>query len=240
MSTPTPPAGSDPYLPPPTDAGRAPTASGGVPRTDRLPGERPRPGINPANEETTVLAPVSAATDILNRIPLTERRRWQVVTGAAAGLALVMSGLSIYLWVVSDRWEARAAALEDVSYDLGDRLSEEQDYVVTQQEQITLLSEQLATAQDRIVELADEKSQAGDAAAFAQQQIDYLDQLAAAGGSVSLALNRCVNEMRTLVGYWKNIGSYTPSEVQDFEDAVLAICTAAQNANASFQQQLAQ
>ena len=229
-SPPTPPTGAVPRPGADTNA---------IYRPDYGTGEKPRPGINPANEQTTVLTPVPERTGALNRIPLNERRRWQVVAAVLALVALVLGGFTIYLWVVSDRWAARADTLEDQSYDLGRRLATEQAYVVDQTEQIDILTQQLATAQQRITELADQSAQAGDDVAFAEQQIQYLGELVSLGGSVSLQLNRCVNEQKTLVGYLENSAAYTAADIAEFKASVVALCAAAQSANAEFQKELA-
>jgi len=229
-SPPTPPTGGVP---------RPGTDTNAIYRPDYGTGEKPRVGINPANEQTTVLTPVPERTAALNRIPLNERRRWQVVAAGLALVALILGALTIYLWVASDRWSARADTLESQAYDLGERLATEQAYVVDQTEQIDILTQQLATAQQRITELADETAQAGDDVAFAQQEIAYLRELVSLGGSVSLALNRCVNEQKTLVGYLQNAEDYSPSDIAQFKSSVDALCAAAQNANSTLQKELA-
>ncbi len=229
-SPPTPPTGGVP---------RPGTDTNAIYRPDYGTGERPRPGINPANEQTTVLTPVPERTAALNRIPLSERRRWQVVAAALALLGLILGGFTIYLWVVSDRWAARADSLEGQAYDLGERLATEQAYVVDQTEQIDILTQQLSTAQQRITELADQSAQAGDDVAFAQQEIQYLSELVSLGGSVSLALNRCVNEQKTLVGYLQNADDYSAADIAQFKSSVDALCAAAQSANSELQKELA-
>lgn len=229
-SPPTPPTGGVP---------RPGTDTNAIYRPDYGTGERPRPGINPADEQTTVLTPVPERTGALNRIPLNERRRWQVVGGVLALVALVLGGFTIYLWIVSDRWAARADSLEGEAHDLGQRLATEQAYVVDQTEQIDILTQQLSTAQKRITELADQSAQAGDDVAFAEQEIAYLSELVTLGGSVSLALNRCTNEQKTLVGYLENSAAYTPADIAEFKASVDALCTAAQSANSEFQKELA-
>lgn len=228
---PTPPTGGIPTPGPDT---------GAYYRPDYSPSEKPRAGINPANEETTVLTPVPERTGALDRIPLGERKRWQVIAASLGGLLLVAIGLTIYLWISSDRWSARADALEGEARDLGSRLATEQEYVVQQTEQINILTQQLATAQQRITELADQTAKAGDDVAFAQQEIAYLTELSSLGGSVSVALNRCVNEQKTLVGYLQNSSAYSASDIAQFKASVDALCRAAQSANSELQNQLAQ
>jgi hypothetical protein len=227
---PTPPTGGIP---------RPGTDKNAIYRPDYGTGERPRPGINPANEQTTILTPVPERTAALNRIPLDERRRWQVVAAALSVAILVLGGLTIYLWTASDKWAARSAILEGQAYDIGQRLSTEQEYVVQQTEQIDILTQQLSTAQQRITELADQSAQAGDDVAFAQQEIAYLNELVSLGGSVSLALNRCTNEQKTLVGYLQNSANYSAAEIAQFKSSVDALCAAAQSANSQLQSELA-
>ncbi len=236
MTTPPPPP---PPNTPPTGAVPGPDTNAYY-RPDYATGERPRVGINPANEQTTILTPVPERTGALNRIPLAERKRWQVIVASLGVVLLAAIGFSIYLWIASDRWAARADDLETESYDLGARLATEQEYVVQQTEKITILTQQLATAQQRITELADQTAQAGDDVAFAQQRIQLLTELSALGGSVSVTLNRCVNEQKTLVGYLQNADAYTPSDIAAFKSDVDALCAAAQSANATLQKQLAQ
>jgi hypothetical protein len=228
-----------PPIPPTEGIPRAGSETNAIYRPDYATGERPRPGINPANEQTTVLTPVPERTAALNRIPLNERRRWQVVTAVLGVVILIVGGLTIYLWVASDKWAARSNALEGQSYDLGQRLSTEHTYVVKQTEQIGILTEQLATAQQKITDLAAQSAKAGDDVAYAQQQVTLLNELVSLGGSVSLALNRCANEQKTLVGYLENATTYTAEGIAKFKSDVDALCTAAQSANSQLQSELA-
>lgn len=204
---------------------------------------RPESGAVPytrvsANEETTVLTPVTAATRILDRIPLSERNRWRLLAGSAAGLAVLGIGFSIYLWSINTQWQTRAQDLSNEAHGLSDRLTDIRTQVVDQQAQIDLLSGQLDTAQARVIELVDEKAQEGDAAAYAQQQIALYQELASQGSAISVALNRCVNQMDQLVVYLKNPGSYDAGEVAAYEASVNVSCDNAQAANTAFQSAL--
>jgi hypothetical protein len=198
-----------------------------------------RPPSRTADDDTTVLAPITDGTGVLHRIPLPERKRWQIVVAALAALLLVSTGFTIYLWIVSDRWAARADVLDAQAHDIGERLSTEQNYVVQQTEQIDILTQQLTTLQQKVGDLAAQTAQQGDAVAYAQQQVQYLNELVSLGGSVSLALNRCVNEQKTLQDYLKNSDAYSPEDIASFEDSVTKLCSAAQDANAQLQQELA-
>jgi len=242
-SPPSPPSG-DPVRPPsnPNPLYAPPSAGPGHPPTDP---DAPRPetsGIpfrrGPANDETTVLTPVTAATHILDRIPLSERKRWRLLAGGAAGLAVLGIGFSVYLWGINNQWQTRANDLSDEAHGLSERLTETRSQVVDLQAQIDGLNDQLDTAQTRLIELADEKAQEGDAAAYAQQQIALYQELSIQGGAVATALDRCVSEMDKLVVYLKDPGSWIPSEVAAFEASVNVICDSAQGANDSFQNAL--
>jgi small-conductance mechanosensitive channel len=163
-----------------------------------------------------------------------------VVAAALGVLVLTLGGLTTYLWITTDKWAAHSASLEGQAYDLGQRLSTEEEYVVQQTEQIDILTQQLSTAQQSITDLAAQSAQAGDDVAYAQQENQYLNELVSLGGSVSLALNRCVNEQKTLVDYLQNSASYPAEGIAQFKSEVDALCAAAQSANAELQKQLAQ
>ncbi len=193
---------------------------------------------DPANDETALLTPVTDHTHALDRIPLTQRRRWQVALGSLGGIAALLLALTVYLWISSNSWQQRADELTVAAYDIGERLATEEEQVLAQQQQLDLLTQQLDTAQARLLALADEKAQERDSALDAQQEIDYLRELASIGGAVALTLTRCVEDHKTLVGYLKNIELYGAQEVADFEAAVNQICTAAINAATVYQEQL--
>jgi hypothetical protein len=191
-----------------------------------------------ANEETTVLTPVTAATNILDRIPLSERKRWRLLAGGAAGLAVLALISSAYLWVVNDHWQARSDALTAEGYDLGARLADARDQIVEKQGEIDLLTEQKETLQARLIELVDEKAQAGDDVTYAQQQISHYRDLSSLGGSTSLLLSQCVDYQKELAGYLKNPGAWDATDLAAFESGVNSKCDLAQGANADLQRML--
>ncbi len=248
-SVPLPPPSSDAPtspIPGPSSAGKKPVPDPSGPSTgttEAIPSpSSPRTGSvfrrTPANEETTVLTPVTAPTNILDRIPLSERKRWRLFAGGTAGLAALLLAFTVYLLVINNQWQTRADALTIESYDLGERLTDALGQIVDQQAQIDLLGEQLETSQERVLELADEMAQAGDNATYTQQQLALYQELSALGGSVSLALNHCVNEHEKLVGYLKNPGAWDPESLAAYEAGVNQLCDSAQSANATLQKAL--
>ena len=66
---------------------------------------------NAANEETTVLTPISDGTSALDRIPVKRQRLWIIVT-SLLGVLLIAAGFVIYhLAGVSNEWDTQ---VEDV------------------------------------------------------------------------------------------------------------------------------
>lgn len=236
---PPPVPGAEVPLPPPSDT--APTPSNAP--TDSIPASSPTQTApvyrhTAADEETTVLTPVTAPTNILDRIPLSERKRWMLLAGGAGILAVLLLGFTIYLLIINDQWQTRADALTLESYDLGERLTDAREQIVEKQAQIDLLSDQLDTAQDRVIELADEMAQVGDDATYIQGQLSLYQELAALGGSVSLALNHCVNEQEKLIGYLKDPEAWDPESLAEYETGVNQLCESAQSANGTLQKAL--
>jgi hypothetical protein len=189
-----------------------------------------------ANEETTVLTPVSTGTSPIDRIPLSHKKRWIILTSILGVLLAVMIGFTIYLWDVSKDWEAQVGEITAVSEDLGSRLAAEQAEVVRQQEQIDVISEQLSTAQQRITELADLNAQTGDDVQFYVQEINRQRELATTGAAVAAALERCIEGHEQLVIYLRNEDNYDPAELAAYEASLNTLCTNAMAANATFQQ----
>ncbi len=189
-----------------------------------------------ANEETTVLTPVSTGTSPIDRIPLSHKRRWIVVTSVLGVLLAVMIGFTIYLWDVSRAWEAQVEEITAVSEDLGSRLATEQSEVVRQQEQIDVLSDQLSTAQQRITELADLAAQTGDDVQYYVQEINRQRELATTGAAVAAALERCIEGHEQLVIYLRDEDNYDPAELAAYEASLNTLCSNATAANATFQQ----
>ncbi|WP_291380200.1 hypothetical protein [Demequina sp.] len=195
---------------------------------------------NAANEETTVLTPVSDGTAALDRIPVKRQRLWIIVTSLLLVL-LMVAGYIIYRLVdVSNQWEAQVEDVKAQNYDLGQRLADEQTQVIDLQGQVDTVSEQLRTVQQRILELADDVAQRDDNAEFYARQISDLTAVLTTASAVANSLNKCVDYKEQLIGYLKDPDNYDPAEVTEFENGVTKVCDAATSANSDLQTALAQ
>ncbi len=193
-----------------------------------------------ANEETTVLTPISEGTTALDRIPVKRQRLWIIVT-SVLGVLLITAGIIIYrLADVSNQWETQVEDVKAQNFDLGQRLAEEQAQVVELQSQVDLVTEQLRTAQQRVLELADNVAQRDDNAEFYARQITDLTDVLTTASAVANSLNQCVDYEQQLIGYLKTPENYDPTEVATFETGVTTVCDAATSANVDLQTALAQ
>ena len=191
-----------------------------------------------ANEETTVLTPISEGTSAIDRIPLSHKTRWIVLTSVLGALLLTAVGFAIYLWDVSEEWEAQVIEVNAANIDLGKRLADEQSEVVRQQEQIDLLTTQLKTAQARIIELADINAQAGDNVQYYAQEINRLNETVGVASAVANALDRCIDGHQQLLTYVRNPGNYDAAEVAAYEASLNSLCANAASANVQLQNAL--
>jgi hypothetical protein len=193
-----------------------------------------------ANEETTVLTPISEGTTALDRIPVKRQRMWIVVT-SLLGVLLIVAGIIIYrLTGITQQWETQVEDVKAQNYDLGQRLADEQAQVIELQGQVDLVTEQLRTAQQRVLELADDVAQRDDNAEFYARQITDLTDVLTTASAVANSLNKCVDYHEQLVGYLKAPENYDPAEVATFEAGVNSACESATAANVDLQTVLAQ
>jgi len=163
------------------------------------------------------------------------RRPWII---ASAVLAVLLLGTAIfagYLWNVSRAWEDKSATVDAANYTLGTRLANEQSEVVRLTGELDLMSDQLATAQQRITELADINAQAGDNVQYYVQSITELSDQLANATAVAAALNRCVEGKAQLVDYVRNAQNYDATDVEQFEASLTTLCANATAANLELQ-----
>jgi hypothetical protein len=189
----------------------------------------PTPPYDP--DATVVLPPVLAPTEQLGQVSASEARRWRrralAAAGAAAGL-LLLGGAALALGLSA---RDRAAALEQ-------ELASERQVVVSQQQELTAALDDLVAAEQRVLELA--RSSGQSAVEQAQAELETATQTALLGGSVGNALEACVDGQRTLIGYLKNPGGRSASQIASYEDTVEELCSAAISAQRNLQQLLAE
>ncbi|WP_062301460.1 hypothetical protein [Demequina subtropica] len=163
-----------------------------------------------------------------------------VVTVAIMSVLLLASvTLIAYLWRVSDAWEAQVAEMTAKGYELGDQVAAEREELAATQEQLDLVTQQLATSKDTVSRLQAENAQWGDDAAFAQEEITALEDVIGDATSVASSLSRCIEGHEQLADYLRSPDDYKPSELESFATSVDALCEAAADANVAFQQSVA-
>lgn len=189
-------------------------------------------------------------------VPLHRRRWFRVAAGAAVGLALFgAAGLATYLYASATGWRAHADDYLGQSRDLAEELSTTRGDLAGAQAELQAVRDQLATAHERITELASEKAQISDEWELTQQVVDYQERVSDAAGQVALALDQCVQSQQQLIGYLARAAEesaenattgpttapppYDPDQLAQFEADVEAFCQAASEANISLQQELA-
>jgi len=192
-----------------------------------------------ANEETTILTPVSDGTTALDRIPVSRQRLWIAVT--AVGVILLVVAIVLLLQTRSSalKWEQQVADVQVQNYDLGTRLADEQNQVVTLQGENDQIVGQLKTAQQKVLDLADEKAQQGDNVEFYARQIDELTTALSTAKGVGNGLDRCIEGKTQLIGYLHDSAKYDPIEIANFEESLKIKCDNAVAANVELQRILA-
>lgn len=189
-----------------------------------------------ANEETTVLTPVSDGTTALDRIPVSRQRMWIAITAVGVILLTIAVVLLIQTRNASLRWEQQVEDVKVQNYDLGIRLANEQNQVVSLQGEYDQVTSQLKTVQQKVLDLADEKAQQGDNVEFYARQIDELTTALSTAKSVGNALDRCIEGKTQLIGYLNDAANYDPIEIADFEKSLAVKCDNAVAANVELQQ----
>lgn len=184
-------------------------------------------GAPTGESPTTPLAPAA---------PPRPRRRWPVVTLAVVLVGTLAAGA--YLAVLARAWSARADELDATATDLGRRLAQTQADLDQRSSELGTVQAQLQTAQDRLVELADEKARTGDDREAQRQLAAYQARVSEAAGAVASALQECVRGQEQLIGYLKDRERYDPASLAGFEGDVTSLCDQAETANADLQREL--
>jgi multidrug resistance efflux pump len=187
------------------------------------------PHAGPGHPEHAHLAPPAP--------PRHRGRSWAVVVLAVL-LALV-TALAAYLWVRTDRYEQYADDVEAQARVIGTDLATlraEHDGTVAE---LAAVNDQLATAQTRITELADEKAQVGDDREVQRQLVDYQERISQAAANVASALTTCIDAQNQLITYLGDAAAYDPADLERFKSDVQGVCATATEANTELQRQLA-
>lgn len=167
------------------------------------------------------------------------RRAVTVLTLVLVGVLVAAGVLGARLWTTTRAWESAAAEWEQLARTHGDELAQARADVEATTGELEATRLQLATAQARITELADEKAQLGDTASVQQQLVDYQQRVSQAAGQVATALANCVDGQERLIGYLADATRYDATDVARFQAEVERVCGAATDANARLQQELA-
>jgi len=154
-------------------------------------------------------------------------------------LVLVLGTLLAVRLVTTTRaWERTAADWEDLARTHGTQLAQAQTDLEAAHAELADTQTQLATAQQRITELADEKARLGDTTASQQQLADYQARVSQAAGQVATALANCIDGQERLIGYLRESDRYDAADLERFATDVDRVCGAATDANASLQREL--
>lgn len=183
-----------------------------------------------------MLTPVSERTDALDRISVTQRRLWIIVTSVLTAFLLASWYFTYHLWTVSKDWEKQVDEVIAQNYDLGQRFASEQEHLVALQKDYDTTSEQLKVAQERVIALSAEAAQRDDNAEFYTAQINDLRAIIDTASSVSTALNQCIDYKNQLMERLRHAEDYDPAELTAFEQDVNRQCKAATDASVLLQQ----
>ena len=168
-----------------------------------------------------------------------KRRRSRAGWIAATFIFFLLFGsaatLDWYLWNTAQEWEEHARQLTEVNYDLGARLSSEQQTTMQLNSEIDLLTQQLATSNLTVTALSAEKAGAVDESAIHLQEVEALEESLTSAGSAANALQRCVDEQEQLTEYLRDAENYEPEDLEDFSNSVRDLCASAEQANERLQ-----
>jgi hypothetical protein len=168
----------------------------------------------------------------------TVARGWRPATIALGLVAALLVAGTTYLWRTSDAWQQRAADYEDASRDLGALLADERARLTATNADLESVRDQLATAQTRIIELANEKAQLGDDREAQRMLADYQERISDAAGRVAKALDQCVQGQNRLIGYLRDAALYDPKDLDAYSTSVQQLCQQATDANTGLQGEL--
>ena len=156
------------------------------------------------------------------------RRRAAPVVAVVLGVLLVVAvGAGAYLAVLSNQWHERSGQWESESRMLGEKVANLTTDLSGMTAELTITREQLATAQTRITELADEKAQVGDDRENQKLLASDIQAVAQEALDVSASLGDCIAAQNTVLTYLTTPDSATPEVMQAAVDQSNSVCTAA-------------
>ncbi|WP_240643945.1 hypothetical protein [Antribacter gilvus] len=161
--------------------------------------------------------------------------------GWVLALLLVAAvGVAAYLWLTTMRWQDNADTWESKARTHAQEVAELRTQLDGVNAELTAAREQVATANRRISDLANEKAQLGDENVASQQYLEYQERVSEAARIVATALGQCTDGQKELIGYLKDADAYDPADLARFESQVTDLCTRATDANAALQAELSQ
>lgn len=214
------------------------TGSDGVPASERAAVTERLPvtagPVPPAGSATS-----STATGPASAQAPAPRRRWRWGVALLTVLLLAALGAAGYLYATTTAYAERLAWTEDQARAIGTDLVTTRSELEGATSELDAVRAQLATAQERITALADEKAQIGDDREAQAQLLDYQARVSEAAGTVASALDRCVRGQDQLIDYLADADSYDPDQLAAFGADVERLCASASEANAALQTELA-
>jgi len=155
-------------------------------------------------------------------------------------LLLGAIGVGAYLWLTTVRWQDDSAAWELKARGYAEEVAELRAELDGVNAELVAAREQLATATQRITDLANEKAQLGDENVASQQYLDYQTRVSEAAGVVATALGQCTAAQSQLIGYLEDSEAYDPADLDRFAGEVSELCRQANEANDQLQRELTQ
>ena len=206
------------------------------------------PPAQTPNFDTPLSAPVStqptsegthAVSPGAHALPAVRRRRSPIAVVVLAVLLVASLGAGAYLAVLSNQWHDRSTEWESQSRMLGEKVANLTTDLSGMTSELTVTREQLATAQTRITELADEKAQVGDDRENQKILASDIQAVAQEALDVSASLGDCISAQNTALTYLTMPDTATPEVLQTSIDQANTVCTAAISDYNSLQKDLA-
>jgi len=159
---------------------------------------------------------------------------------AAIAALFVVSGLAGYLLNAASQWQMHSAQMDQVNIDLGAEVATLRTDLAGTQAELDAVRSQLSTAQERIIELANEKAQIGDQREYQRQLTDYQTRVTDAARLVAVRLEECIvgqQEIISLLATALNSGQTSPG-IDDLIQQVDTVCGIAAEAHDNLQEEI--